>query len=585
MDTPKDRTDKIIAALAELNAIMAAHPTVPMVAALYEDLLPGYVIPEMLRDIVRHSLAIIAAILPNDQILILNIAEAITSTLDKIIVLSAAIRKMASDTVWLHYNLAFNLDMLADSGMVEAGVPRLLHCVLVLQLAEPNSPAVPYMRKVLARHALPFAPREAILNAGIALRRGQADAMAVVRAGALGLGLIKPETEINRQISVLRTIEKACGFPNTSRFETVSTAFANVKFKRIFEKSSTKLPAPHGDDFYHMFREADRPIHLPQISVFLLEGGTVSFDLTQPGRTQFYIFDHNGACVEDLSWGAEPFIVEDVEQVKGDLGVIGDRFCGPMNVCHFLLDHLTRVAIYDKFLDKKPKILLSEMHEQYRRIMERANLVERTVFVSKTKFSIRAEQLLVSSNIISDFRHPAHLVAPWAIGFVQQRLTTSNSMKVDTPRRKLFISRADAKSRQIVNSDEVEAILVAHDFEIINLSLLSLDEQIAAFAEAECVAAVHGAGLTNIVFSRPGLKVLEILPPLVATPAYWILCHGAGHHYYAMIADDLEMARPDYTTWGHHPEYNDRNITVDPIRLTQMLDRLLEPLHQFNNLP
>jgi hypothetical protein len=115
----------------------------------------------------------------------------------------------------------------------------------------------------------------------------------------------------------------------------------------------------------------------------------------------------------------------------------------------------------------------------------------------------------------------------------------------------------------------------ARGFELINLSALSLEEQITAFAAAEIVVGVHGAGLTNAVFSRPGLKLLEILPPLVATPAYWLLCHGAGHHYIAMVADDPELARPDYTDWGHHPEYNLRDIVVDAGRLAGILDQLI----------
>jgi hypothetical protein len=58
---------------------------------------------------------------------------------------------------------------------------------------------------------------------------------------------------------------------------------------------------------------------------------------------------------------------------------------------------------------------------------------------------------------------------------------------------------------------------------------------------------------------------------MVATPAYWVLAQGAGHHYTAMVATDPELPRPDYTTWDHHPEYNERNIIVDPARLATML--------------
>jgi hypothetical protein len=127
-----------------------------------------------------------------------------------------------------------------------------------------------------------------------------------------------------------------------------------------------------------------------------------------------------------------------------------------------------------------------------------------------------------------------------------------------------------------VNRDEIEALFLARGFDIVNISALSLDEQIEAFSGAKCVVGVHGAGLANAVFSKPGLQMLEILPPLVATAAYWVLCHGMQHHYYAIVADDPEMPRPDYSAWGHHPEFNGRNIVIDPRRLSHILDEMEE---------
>lgn len=137
--------------------------------------------------------------------------------------------------------------------------------------------------------------------------------------------------------------------------------------------------------------------------------------------------------------------------------------------------------------------------------------------------------------------------------------------------RRLFISLADADSRAILNWPEVEQVLARHGFESVCLGDVTLEEQMATFASAERVVGVHGAGLTNILFSAPGTKILEILPQMVATPVYWMLAQACGHSYHALIANDPELPRPDYTNWGHHPEYNRRDLIVDPARLDAAL--------------
>jgi hypothetical protein len=80
--------------------------------------------------------------------------------------------------------------------------------------------------------------------------------------------------------------------------------------------------------------------------------------------------------------------------------------------------------------------------------------------------------------------------------------------------------------------------------------------------------------LTNVLFSPPGTSVLEVLPPLVATGAYWTLCSQLGHSYSCLIADDPEYPRPDYSTWLHRPEYDRRNIILPVKPLIEAIERM-----------
>lgn len=100
-----------------------------------------------------------------------------------------------------------------------------------------------------------------------------------------------------------------------------------------------------------------------------------------------------------------------------------------------------------------------------------------------------------------------------------------------TPARKkrLYISRKDASSRNLVNEDEVIAVLEQYDFESIELSKFNFLEKIALFQHAECVVGLTGAGLTNTMFCDKGTKFMELFPPSFV------------HYLYSSIAAHLNL--------------------------------------------
>lgn len=93
--------------------------------------------------------------------------------------------------------------------------------------------------------------------------------------------------------------------------------------------------------------------------------------------------------------------------------------------------------------------------------------------------------------------------------------------------KRLYISRQDAAHRHVVNEDELFALLSGYGFRMLQLSHLSLAEQIVAFADAEIVVAPNGSGLGNLVFSPPGTRFVELLP-CANIDALRVLCASAG---------------------------------------------------------
>jgi capsular polysaccharide biosynthesis protein len=102
------------------------------------------------------------------------------------------------------------------------------------------------------------------------------------------------------------------------------------------------------------------------------------------------------------------------------------------------------------------------------------------------------------------------------------------------PRLKLFVSRADATSRLVMNEDAAFARLAPMGFTRVTLGGRSVAEQARLFAQAEIVVGPHGAALSNLVFCTPGTRVVEIHYPRYTLGLYWQMAERFGLRYGAV---------------------------------------------------
>lgn len=78
--------------------------------------------------------------------------------------------------------------------------------------------------------------------------------------------------------------------------------------------------------------------------------------------------------------------------------------------------------------------------------------------------------------------------------------------------RRLYISRLGSLKRVLTNEAELEAALALRGFAIVRPETLSVRDQIALFQRAETIVAPAGAALANILFCKPGARLVEIQP-------------------------------------------------------------------------
>jgi len=100
---------------------------------------------------------------------------------------------------------------------------------------------------------------------------------------------------------------------------------------------------------------------------------------------------------------------------------------------------------------------------------------------------------------------------------------------------RLYLSRAGAKLRTPRNEPALAAALDERGFAVMTATDANHAEQIARFRAARVIVAVHGAGLTNLLFARPGARVVEIFPENFVKSTFWWLARRRGLDYRAVL--------------------------------------------------
>ena len=131
----------------------------------------------------------------------------------------------------------------------------------------------------------------------------------------------------------------------------------------------------------------------------------------------------------------------------------------------------------------------------------------------------------------------------------------------------LVLQDIDAERREVVGGLAAR-MLEQQGFTRIDPGAHTVQEQIDLFAAADLVVAPHGAALSNLVFSKPGVRILELFAAGYVNHCYWtIACTIPGATYHYLVAD------------GSHSEGRPMtgvltDIRIPPVRVLEALDRL-----------
>lgn len=246
-----------------------------------------------------------------------------------------------------------------------------------------------------------------------------------------------------------------------------------------------------------------------------------------------------------------------VRTVRAKVAVIATAW--PSVYFHWLFDVLPRVYLL-RLADADPEYyVLRALNRRFQEATLKTLDLERRSLIDASDawtFHLRSDELLVPSL-------PSALDTPrkWACDF----LRATFSPPVSSNRRRLYISRASASGRHVLNEREVIACLSEFGFDIVIPDLIDVADQAAIFASADVIIAPHGAALANIVFCEPGTIIIDMFSPNYVNPCYWVISEELRLRYSYIIGDGK---RPPP---GVDPDRKGENLTINIRALLKLL--------------
>ncbi|VEP14568.1 Glycosyltransferase AER61, uncharacterized [Hyella patelloides LEGE 07179] len=222
----------------------------------------------------------------------------------------------------------------------------------------------------------------------------------------------------------------------------------------------------------------------------------------------------------------------DLTQLKGKVAVLSG-LAGHVYY-HWMFDILPRIELMrlsEIDLDSIDWFVINSIEKPFQKeTLSWLGIPLNKVVSSDDTSFIEAEELIVPS-------FPGYLdwIPYGTIKFLRQTFLPKISIESSQYGKKIYISRARARTRQVINEKAVTQFLNKLDFQTIFLEEMSILEQVALFANAKVIVAPHGSGLTNLAFCSPQTTVIELFSPNYIRTDYWVISEQLElKHYYCL---------------------------------------------------
>jgi hypothetical protein len=363
-------------------------------------------------------------------------------------------------------------------------------------------------------------------------------------------------------IRIVTNLEGFGAEPFLQQFDLFAGAMSPPPVRLLVSGSAESAVPPD-----HYYRR-----QLPPVSVYALPGHTLGGAglLLGPGRALFGREDCLPASLrERLAGGAAPaawfgaLLRPDARVVELATPCVAPFHPEP-SYADFLVGILPRLFLFATLrrLGRRFPIVLSrDLPPWMRRIVALFATEAETVWYDPAREVVRAPAFIVPAMMnVDHYLHPAMNLA---VDDLMQRAGVA-AMPAAGGARLFYLSyRAfeDGRLSRLENEAELAAILDEMGFRILQPWRMTLAEQLAAYRDAACIVAEHGAAACNALFLQHGAKVAVIGR---AETVLRRIC--------ALRSHLLGIIEPD----GGVPADESARRRVDPARFRTFMARLLD---------
>jgi len=175
-------------------------------------------------------------------------------------------------------------------------------------------------------------------------------------------------------------------------------------------------------------------------------------------------------------------------------------------------------------------------------------------------FPCKSDRSLISIK----YRDPDHgfKMDPYTHAFLQKSLFKAGPP--DGIPRRIFVLRGNVSIRKELNIEAIKEALIPFGFTFLTMDGKSMQDEATLFGNAEAVFAVHGSALHNVIFSKPGTKVVEIFSHDYVEASNFFIASYSQCDYYYLIGEKVSEISPDLSM-------SDRNSLDVKVNIRKLL--------------
>jgi hypothetical protein len=232
---------------------------------------------------------------------------------------------------------------------------------------------------------------------------------------------------------------------------------------------------------------------------------------------------------------------------------------------HWIVDSLPRLFLLKEagLFDSVDYFLVPNYSQEYHReTLSYFGIKSDRVINALSHRHIQADRLILTSYTRVDGHQPK-----WSCDGLYDTFVGSSAPGHND--RLIYISRADAQQRMVLNEPQLIERLKPYGFEVYTMASLSMRQKAELLSSARLIVAPHGSGSVNFVFCKPGTKILDLIPDNCVSPFYCDICDKRGIDYHYLLCESDGTAT-------NAVEGQKLNLTVDVKEVEEKVRRLLE---------